>query len=215
MADGTEPMPQEDDLENWVLLMDLGWEPEKEDQQPPIEAVVGMWPIEDGKAGKFRANPGYVPADENSPTDPLDAALRLVLRGQGEIEQVQLILRDSLFDIAMNGDGRPLVMRSPDEIPCVVIATGEPHRQRVSSPDWRRIDLAGLVELLAEGVDVLFNPGGPAMVRLNADFMRLSLDMDEEVIERLYTEQAQPEASLPSSTSKSIHRDSSPRGTIA
>ncbi|MFJ8916105.1 type VII secretion system-associated protein [Amycolatopsis sp. NPDC102389] len=194
MAETAEPAQDEDKLENWVLLMDPGWEPETEDQSPPIEAVVGLWPVEDGKAGKFRANPDYVPADENSPTDPLDAALRLVMRGQGQVEQIQLMLRDSFFDIAMNGDGRPLVMKSPDGVPCVAIATGESHRRRISSPDWRRIDLGELVELLAEDVDVLFNPGGPAAVRLNANFMQLSLDMDEEAIERLYAAQSVPVA---------------------
>ncbi|WP_340687949.1 type VII secretion system-associated protein [Amycolatopsis coloradensis] len=190
MAGTVEPPPDEDGLENWVLLMDPGWEPETEDQRPPIEAIVGLWPIEDGRAGKFRANPGYVPADENSPTDLLDAALRLVSRGQGGPEQIQVMLRDSLFDIAMNGDGKPLVMKSPDDIPCVVIATGEPHRRRISSPDWRRVDLGELVELLAEDVDVYFNPGGPTAVRLNADFLRSSLDMDEEAVERLYAAQS-------------------------
>ncbi|MEU3764987.1 type VII secretion system-associated protein [Amycolatopsis keratiniphila] len=190
MAETVEPPPDEDGLEDWVLLMDPGWEPETEDQRPPIEAIVGLWPIEDGRAGKFRANPGYVPADENSPTDLLDAALRLVLRGQGGPEQIQVMLRDSLFDIAMNGDGKPLVMKSPDDVPCVVVATGEPHRRRVSSPDWRRVDLGELVELLAEDVDVYFNPGGPTAVRLNADFLRSSLDMDEEAVERLYAAQS-------------------------
>ncbi|AGM08016.1 type VII secretion system-associated protein [Amycolatopsis keratiniphila] len=190
MAGTVEPPPDEDGLENWVLLMDPGWEPETEDQRPPIEAIVGLWPIEDGRAGKFRANPGYVPADENSPTDLLDAALRLVSRGQGGPEQIQVMLRDSLFDIAMNGDGKPLVMKSPDDIPCVVIATGEPHRRRISSPDWRRVDLGELVEQLAEDVDVYFNPGGATAVRLNADFLRSSLDMDEEAVERLYAAQS-------------------------
>ncbi|MFE5566562.1 type VII secretion system-associated protein [Amycolatopsis japonica] len=195
MTESVEPAPDEGELENWFVLMDPGWEPETEDQQPPIERVVGLWPIEDGKAGKFQPNPGYVPADENSPTDPLDAVLRLVLRGQAGREQIQVMLRDSLFDIAMNGDGKPLVTKSPDGISCVVIATGEPHRRRISSPDWRRVDLGELLELLADGVDVCFNPGGPAAVRLTADFLRLSLDMDEEAVERIYAAQEAPVAS--------------------
>jgi hypothetical protein len=73
-----------------------------------------------------RPNPEYVAADEGSPSDPLDAVLRLVLEGRTEAEHIQLILCDTLFDIAMNGDGRALVTRSPDDVPCLVIATGVP-----------------------------------------------------------------------------------------
>ncbi|MFC9251865.1 type VII secretion system-associated protein [Amycolatopsis thailandensis] len=189
MTEKVEPKQDDELLENWFLLMDPGWKPESEEDQPPVEAIVGLWPVEEGRVGKFRPNPSYIPSDETSPTDPLDAVLRLVMRGEAEAEHIQLMLRDTLFDIAVDEDGSPLVRDSPDDIPCVVIATGEPHRLRISSPDWRRIDLAALVGLLTDGVDVLFNPGGPAAVRLNASFMRLSLDLDDEVVARLYAEQ--------------------------
>jgi hypothetical protein len=189
MTETVENERSERPLENWFLLMDPGWEPASETDSPPIEAVVGLWPMEEEKVGKFRANPGYVPSDENSPSDPLDAVLRLVLQGRAEADHIQLMLRDTLFDIAMNGDGNPLVMKSPDDIPCVVVATGEPHRQRISSPDWRRIDLGELVELLADGVDVFFNPTGPAAVRLTGGFMHESLKMDEERVAQLYAQQ--------------------------
>jgi len=177
--------------ENWFLLMDPGWSPKAENEQPPIEAIVGLWPVEDeGKVGKFRANPQYVPSDEDSPSDPLDAVLRLVLQGRAEAEHIQLMLRDSLFDIAMNGDGRPIITKSPDEIDCVVVATGEPHRRRIVAPGWRRIDLEELVVLLPDKVDVLFNPAGPAAVRLTGDFMRSTLMMDDERASELYAEHA-------------------------
>ncbi|ONI76979.1 hypothetical protein ALI144C_33200 [Actinosynnema sp. ALI-1.44] len=174
-------------VDNWLLLMDPSWTPSAEGEAPPLDAVVGLWPVEDGgKLGKFRANPEYVPADAGSPSDPLDAVLRLVLHGRAEVEHIQLVLRDSLFDVAMNGDGRPLITKSPDDVPCVVVATGEPHRQRISSPEWRRIDLDELVVLLADGVDVLFNPAGPASVRLTGDFIRETLMMQDERVAELY-----------------------------
>ncbi|WP_315860885.1 type VII secretion system-associated protein [Amycolatopsis sp. EV170708-02-1] len=174
-------------LESWFLLMDPAWRPAAENEPPPIEAVVGLWPLEDGvSVGKFRPNPEYVPADEDSPSDPLDAVLRLVLRGRAKIEHIRLMLRDTLFDIAMNGDGRPLVTKSPDDIACVVVATGEQHRARVRAPDWRRIDLDELVELLADEIDVLFNPAGPASVRLTGDFIRETTLLDEEEVAELY-----------------------------
>ncbi|MGW4127750.1 type VII secretion system-associated protein [Amycolatopsis japonica] len=187
MTETTDSTQADGPLENWFLLMDPAWRPVAENDPPPIEAVVGLWPMEEeGKLGKFRANPDYVPTDENSPSDPLDAVLRLVLQERAEAEHIQLILRDTLVDIAMHGDGNPLITKSPDDILCVVVATGEPHRRRLVAPDWSRIDLGELVELLADGVDVLFNPGGPASVRLTGDFMRETLEMDEEQVAGLY-----------------------------
>ncbi|XVS67731.1 type VII secretion system-associated protein [Actinosynnema sp. CA-299493] len=180
-------MEDDSDVENWFLMMDPTWEPESEDEAPPLEAVVGLWPVlPDGGVGPFRANPSYVPSDPDSPADPLDAVLRMLIRGEAEAEQLQLMLRDSLFDIAMNGDERPLILRSPDDVPCVVIATAEVHRRRVSSPEWRRIDLTELVTLLADDVDVLFNPGGPASARLIGDFMRRALTLPEEQVNAAY-----------------------------
>jgi hypothetical protein len=67
-----------------------------------------------------------------------------------------------------------------------VVATGEPHRARVRAPGWRRIDLDELVELLADEIDVLFNPAGPASVRLTGDFMRETTLMDDDQIAELY-----------------------------
>jgi hypothetical protein len=172
-------------LENWFLLMDPAWRPVAADEAPPAEAVVGLWPVEDGVIGRFRPNPDYVPADENSPTDPLDLVLRLMLAGQAETWRLRLMVRDSRYDVAMNGDGTPLVTTSPDGVPCVVVATAEPHRRRLRVPDWQQVDLGELVELLADGVDVLFNPGGPATTRLTGDFLRETtlLDQDEFPVE--------------------------------
>ncbi|WP_133794407.1 type VII secretion system-associated protein [Actinokineospora alba] len=189
MTDAPEGAEADGPTQEWFLLTDSAWEPASEGESPPIEAVVGMWPVEEGgKLGKFQPNPDHVPSDEDSPTDPVDAVLRLVLQGRAEAEHIQLMLRDSLFDIAMNGDGRPLVTKSPDDIPCVVVATGEAHRRRYSAPDWKRIDLDELVVMLADGVDVLFNPGGVASVRLTGDFIRETMMMADERAAELYSD---------------------------
>ncbi|WBB80449.1 type VII secretion system-associated protein [Micromonospora sp. WMMD882] len=160
---------------HYFLLMDPQWQREDE-TVPPLRSVVGLWPVTvDGAVGAFRANPEYVPLSPGSPTDPVDALLRLAARGDARVEQLQLVLRDTLVDLAMNGDGRPLLVRSPDDVPCVVVATAAAHQGRVPAPDWRRVELAELVERLADGVDVLINPGGPAAVRLTGDFLRHTL----------------------------------------
>ncbi|EME51780.1 hypothetical protein H074_36394 [Amycolatopsis decaplanina DSM 44594] len=197
MTETTDSAQAEGPLENWFLLMDPAWRPASENDPPPIEAVVGLWPVEEeGKLGKFRANPDYTPTDENSPSDPLDAVLRLVLQGRAESEHIQLMLRDTLFDIAMNGDGNPLITKSPDDLLCVIVATGEPHRQRLASPDWRRIDLGELVELLADEIDVLFNPAGPAAVRLSGEFIRETLELDDDQVAALYAKSNQDASGL-------------------
>ncbi|WP_410611330.1 type VII secretion system-associated protein [Amycolatopsis sp. lyj-109] len=195
MAEETEPAGTAgttDQRENWFLLMDPAWQPEAENDTPPLSAVVGVWPLDSaGTVGKFHPNPDYEPSDENSPADPLDAVLHLAMRGEAEAELLQLMLRETVFDVAMNDEGRPVAATSPDDVPCVVVATAEVHRRRVNSPDWQRADLMELVELLDDDVDVLFNPGGAASVRLTGDFLRLTVLLDDDQVEALYS--ARPE----------------------
>jgi hypothetical protein len=181
------PLAAGDAMENYFLLMDPEWEPEGDEEVPPIEAVIGLWPLDaQGSVGRFRSNPEYRPRYENSPADPTDALLRLAMRGDATMEQLQLILRDSLYDLALNGDGRPLIIKSPDDVPCVVIATSGAHRDRVSSPDWTRVDLMGLTERLADGIDVFLNPGGAASVRLTGSFIRETVMMSDEELAAAY-----------------------------
>ncbi|WP_244199761.1 type VII secretion system-associated protein [Amycolatopsis thailandensis] len=183
---GEETMTADPESEQWLLLLDPAWSPSEEGQEPPVEAVVGMWPVlEENRVGKFRGNPEYRPTDENSPADPLDAVLRLMIEGSAETEQLQAMLCGTLMDVAMNGDGRPLVMKSPDDIRCVVVATAGSYRDLVVSPSWLRTDLAGLIELLEDQYDVLFNSGGPASVRLTGDFLRMTGELSEEELEEI------------------------------
>ncbi|WP_424186968.1 type VII secretion system-associated protein [Actinokineospora sp. G85] len=170
-------------LENWFLLMDPAWHPTAEDDEPPLEAVVGVWPIaEDGALGPFRANPDYRPTNEDSPSDPVDAVLRLLLTSRADTEHLQLVLRETLLDLAMNTTGHPLVTTAPDGTPCVVVATSHPHQARLTPPTWRRLDLNDLIITLPDNTDVLFNPGGPAPVRLTATFLQETLLQDDEEI---------------------------------
>jgi len=164
------------DEESVILLLDPEWRAEDDLDLPPFEAVVGLWPLgADGAAGPFRSNPEYRPVNENSPSDPVDALLRLALRGDAEVEHLRIVLRDCLMDQAMNGDGRPLIGRSADDVPCAIVATSTPHRDRIASPDWRRAGLAEIVAALPDGTDLLVNPGGPAAVRLTGDFLRATV----------------------------------------
>ena len=104
-------------------------------------------------------------------TDPLDALVRDAMLGDAPMEQLQVLLREAPLGLAMNGDGRPLVVRSFDDRPCLIVTTSAPHRESTFAPQWRNVELAELVELLPDGIDVLINPGGPAPVRLAGDFI--------------------------------------------
>lgn len=158
--------------EEFLLLVDPEWQEEDGDDAPPFEAVIGVWPrLPDGTPGEFRPNPEYVPRYENSPADPIDAALRLAVSGDVEVAQLMAVWRECRVEVAMNGDGRPMVVRSDDDVLCATVATSATHRQRLFSPDWREVGPAELLELLADGTDVLVNPGSPAHVRLTYDFL--------------------------------------------
>ena len=157
--------------DEFLFLIDPEWTT-GEDDEPPFEAVIGMWPVgPDGHTGLFRSNPDYRPYFPDSPTDPADALLRLTAAGEAEPAQLRAVLRDSTFHLAMNGDGRPLVVRAPDDGRCVVVTTSGAHRERVPAPDWRQLDLEELAAAAGER-DAMVNPGSAAPARLTAAFLR-------------------------------------------
>ncbi|RZU53489.1 hypothetical protein EV385_5418 [Krasilnikovia cinnamomea] len=165
---------------DFVLLVDSGRRAEP-GAGVSAAAIVGRWPVSgDGSIGPFRNSPDYRPRDDTSVTDAVDALLRLAGQSPTATGTLQMLLRVAPFDLAMNGDGRPLVTRSPDDVPCVVVVTSAAHRRRVNPPGWRRVDLVALVTLLADGVDVLFNPAGAMLFRLTGDFIRETMMMTDE-----------------------------------
>ncbi|WP_218164778.1 hypothetical protein [Lentzea waywayandensis] len=70
--------------------------------------------------------------------------------------------------MALDEDGRPIIAPSPDDVPSLLVSTAPAQRFRVQTGNWRaEVTAAELGELLQEyDVDVLFNPGGPASIRL-------------------------------------------------
>lgn len=170
--------PSENDY--WVLLVDPVWQAsqpqqadqEQEPEQPPFEAVMGGWLVTaNGEIGGFRANAEFQPTDPNSPTDPVDATLQLLARGEIDTDSLFSVIEDSVFDVALDEDERPIVTESPDDVPCLLVTTAPAHRPRVYTDHWREeLTATELSDLLQEQqVDVLFNPGGPASTRLIRD----------------------------------------------
>ncbi|MCG3752719.1 type VII secretion system-associated protein [Amycolatopsis sp. Poz14] len=166
--------------DQWVLLVDPAWTADgSEAPTPPPEAVVGGWLArEDGSVSRFEPNPSYEPSAEDSPTDPLDAVLRLTARGEADFDQLAAVFRESAFAVAVDTDESPLVAPSPDNIPCLLVTTAPAHRRRVRAAGWRPAGPVDLLRLLNDydGVDLLLNPGAPGCLRLLADSVREIMD---------------------------------------
>jgi hypothetical protein len=140
-------------------------------EPPPLAAIVGGWLVRtDGTVGRFEANPEYQPATPDSPTDPVDAALRLAARGEMEFDAVFSVLHEAVFGVALDEGEEPLIAPAPDEVPCLLVTTAPAHRSLVAAHAWREVDIEELSALLSEHeVDVLLNPGVSTSTRLLAD----------------------------------------------
>jgi hypothetical protein len=170
--------PEAEEAEDrWVFMIDPAWQPREEDDEPPVEAVVGGWYVEaDGTTGLFRPNPVYEPSQPDFPTDPVDAALQLLVRGETDGDEVLSSMHDVLFGIALDDDGSAVVTPAPDDVPSVLVTTSPPHRARVNTENWAEVTVAELAEALPEeGVDVLLNPGAPASMRVLASAVKRSV----------------------------------------
>ncbi|CAL9677632.1 hypothetical protein SUDANB95_07958 (plasmid) [Actinosynnema sp. ALI-1.44] len=145
-------------------------------RDPSPESMLGGWRVaEDGTIGPFEPNPGYVPLGD-SVTDPVHAVLRALADRPDWTELVELLiptLRNSVVEIACDERGTPLVIRSPDGVPCVGVATAAAHRLP-GADRWVPVLGARLVEAVPDRLDVLVNPADVARVRLLTEALRAS-----------------------------------------
>jgi len=163
----SEPQTQD----QWAFLIDPGWQPENPDDGVPLNVIVGGWlaPV-DGGLSKFHPNPDYEPTTPGSPTDPVDATLQLVARGEMTSESLFSVIKESNFSVALDEQETPIVAPSPDEVPSLLVATAPLHQNRVRTEKWAEVDADGLAAMLVErGVDLLLNPGAPSSMRLIGD----------------------------------------------
>ena len=159
-------------IDNWLVLFDPAWQ-RTGDEQPPKEVVVGGWLLDsDGKPGPFQPNPDFVPSGPDTPSDPIDAVLRRVGRGDKVGDQLVPAVLDAVVEIAVDDAGNPLVGPAPDGVPCVGVATAPLHKARVEAPRWRSLVGRNLPAVVPPGAGILLNPDGPAAFRLTMEALR-------------------------------------------
>ncbi|MFQ6229429.1 type VII secretion system-associated protein [Nocardia sp. NPDC002869] len=160
---------------DWFVLLDPKWSSEAHAGDPPLEVVVGGWRIEkDGELGPFQPNPGYLPLSPRSPSDPIDALLRLADIGEDRSDRIVPTLLRTVVEIACDEQHRPRTAMSPDGIRCAVVVTAEIHKQHLGVRHWVPVLGSRLYGALPECTDILFNPGGDHSFRLTAAAVRPS-----------------------------------------
>src|SRR5262245_39205361 len=104
-----------DGFGDWEVLIDPTWAASAPGEEPPSEAMVGGRLLdEDGVPGPFQSNPDYQPSTEDGITDPTDAVLRMLARGDADHDLLLPTLRDMFVEIAVGEDGAPVIGPSPD-----------------------------------------------------------------------------------------------------
>ncbi|MGI5221500.1 type VII secretion system-associated protein [Nocardia sp. CA-290969] len=168
-----EPPPEAIRQGDWFLLLDPAYRPEPADSALPVAGIVGGWMVTaEGVVGPFEPNPEYIPADESSPTDPVDSILRRIASGEQLAEDLIESLRNAVVEIGCDEEGRPLIGTAPDGAYCVVIATAGAQKRAVEVDRWWPVLGDELADIVPPDTDLLLNPGGVAPFRLTAGALR-------------------------------------------
>ncbi len=168
-----EPMPGAVRRDDWFVLLDPTWQTENPSGDPPVEAIVGGWRLDkNGSLGPFQSNPRYIPRNDSTPTDPIDALLRLIANGDDCSDQIIPTLRNTVVQLACDSQDQLCIAPAPDDVTCALVVTAEVHKQRLNVPHWWAILGAQLPEVIPVGIDVLFNPGGEHQFRLTTEAIR-------------------------------------------
>ncbi|MBF6296023.1 type VII secretion system-associated protein [Nocardia amamiensis] len=159
--------------DDWVVLLGTEWESATPRSEPPLDIIVGGWMVdEEGKAGPFQPNPSYIPADEATPTDPVDTLLRRIAAGEPVGNQLVALIRNSVVEIGCDEQDQPVVDTAPDGVPCVLVATAEVQKLDVIADRWWPVLGSDLPAVVPPGIDILLNANGAAPFRLAADILR-------------------------------------------
>lgn len=156
---------------DWFILPAPSWEPDGPAAMPPPEGIVGGWLVENGTIGPFEPNPGYLP-EEGTPSDPIDALLRLISTGEELGDELVATICRSIVEIGCGTDALPLIGTAPDGAHCVVVATAAVQKETTDVDTWMRVLGSDLPKIVPPGVSIMLNPSGAAPFRLFLNAMR-------------------------------------------
>lgn len=153
---------------DWFVLPAPSWDSAAPPSTIPPESIVGGWPMQaDGRIGPFQPNPGYLPADNSTPSDPIDAILRLVSAGESDLgDELVTMLGHSVIEIGCDENYSPQIGASPNSPQCIVAATAEVQKRLVDVAHWVPVLGHQLPQIVPPGVDIVLNPTGTAPFRL-------------------------------------------------
>ncbi|WP_084497840.1 type VII secretion system-associated protein [Nocardia amamiensis] len=175
----TQPAPEAIQMGNWFVLLDPAWQAETPDEPPPPHVIAGGWRVaDDGTVGPFEPNSDFEPSSDTTPTDPTDAILRRIARGEPVGDDLIPTLRHAVVEIACDGEDLPLIGDAPDGVACVLVATSPLHRRGGPVDRWRRVRGRVLPDVVPHGLDILLNPAGPAPFRLITEKLDRADDSD-------------------------------------
>ncbi|MEV4002596.1 type VII secretion system-associated protein [Actinomadura sp. NPDC049753] len=154
------------------------------DDDVPAYGIVGAWSIdEDGKiTNSFKKNPDYRPSPEvlgfPEPTDPLDAAIQLVVAGYGDDSQALAQLRSSEVLVAAGpeGDSGSVWVHEIDGIEGVFTFTSRaqlPKEPLLEGGSWRALPARELASSVPDNVDIVININSPARWKIDSQSLRL------------------------------------------
>ncbi|MFE4456041.1 type VII secretion system-associated protein [Nocardia tengchongensis] len=158
---------------DWLVLIDASWQESTPESIPPSAAMLGGWLLDGGgNPGPFQPNPTYVPVDDSTATDPIDAVLRSASDVAPVGSEIIAALRGAVVEIACDSNDEPLVVSAPDGAACVAVATAAVHKHRVVPDRWWSVVGSVLPDIVPASVDILLNPGSPAQFRLHTRMLR-------------------------------------------
>ncbi|MGW2310504.1 type VII secretion system-associated protein [Actinomadura luteofluorescens] len=154
------------------------------DDDVPAYGIVGAWSIdEDGKITDFfKKNPDYRPSPEvlgfPEPTDPLDAAIQLVVAGYGDDSQALARLRSSEVIVATSpeGDSDSVWVHEIDGIEGVFAFTSRaqlPKEPLFEGGSWRALPATELPSSVPDDIDIVININSPARWKIGSQSLRL------------------------------------------
>ncbi|MFJ4896071.1 type VII secretion system-associated protein [Streptomyces sp. NPDC088788] len=145
--------------EHWLSVVDRHWDGD-EGEPPPSWASLGRWRSDvNGDIVEWEVNTAYRPSPDAHgwapPVSPLDAAVQLVATGYASEGVFALMIADAELAVCVDVDGGLAVMEASDGTYAVPVFPTSPELDQDRLPPHEVMFLPDLLELLADGKEVL------------------------------------------------------------